>query len=97
MWPGIRFYLEHEWLAIRTRGRHRFVWKQRVLPYGIPISLFGVMWFFYLSGLGPGAIVTREGASLAYYVIGITAVVIYVYARVEWAERERRYVESTRR
>jgi hypothetical protein len=95
VWEGFRDYLEQEWPVIRAEGRGRFVWRHRVLPFGIPIGCFGIVWFFYLDGLGPAALLTREGASLAYYVMGVTVVVIYIYARIEWAERERHYFDSS--
>lgn len=94
MWPDFHRYLEQEWPEIRAAGRDNFVWKHRVLPFGIPIACFGVIWFYYLSGFGPSAIITRQGASLAYYTVGVTVIVVYVYARVECADRERRYLES---
>lgn len=86
-------FLEAEWPEIRKRCRSRFVWRNRVLPLGLPLGLWGVLWLAEMDGLSVGDLLTVRGAALAYSAMAVMIASTYYLARVEWAEREEKYLK----
>lgn len=86
-------YLEAEWPRIRKLGRSRFVWRHRVLPFGIPIGLFAVLWILQKDGVSSSDLLTARALALAYFAIAVVTVTAYVFARIEWSEREERFLK----
>jgi hypothetical protein len=55
------------------------------------MGLVALVWFFDLLGLGIRDLLTKQEIALAYYVLGVTLLITYVFARIEWAQREEEY------
>jgi hypothetical protein len=84
-------HLRAEWPEVRRRGRSRFIWRERVLLFGLPIGVFDTWWSFHTLGWGLAELITLRGVSLAYFVLAVSAGAAALYARAEWDDRERRY------
>lgn len=86
-------FLAEEWKELRTLGRDRFVWRERVLTFGVPlgVALATVQLFDRAEPLS-----FRTVLISAFYVLG-SALFTYIEARLEWKRRESEYQESRSR
>jgi hypothetical protein len=93
---GPEWFRQQDWPELRKSGREHFVWRHRILPYGVPMGLAAVAWWFDRFGLGARDILTRQGISLTYSVMGVDLLVTYVLARIEWVQREEKFADKGR-
>lgn len=87
-------FLQAEWPEVRKRGRDHFIWRQRVLPIGLPTAVIVATWAFSEVGFSWRDLLKPHGLGLAYIGMVLGAGIFYLFARVEWDERERRYREK---
>ena len=88
---GPDWFDRQDWVELRKKGRQHFVWRYRVLPFGVPMGAVSVLWAFDLLGLGARDIFTRQGLALTYYCMGVYLVVTYILAQIEWVQREEKF------
>lgn len=86
-------YLEAEWPQIRKGGRSRFVWRHRVLPFGVPGGFFAILWILRRDGVSMSELLTGRALWLAYFAMAVMIVTAYVFARIEWSEREDKHLK----
>ena len=84
-------YLEAEWPELRKLGRESFIWRQRVLPFGLPIALGLIVWVYSELGYRVPDLLRFHGAAVAYLILTIGLGLAYASARLEWNEREAKY------
>lgn len=87
----IEHFLRAEWPEVRRRGREHFIWRQRVLPIGLPTAGIVAAWAFWEVGFSLRDLMKPQGLALAYITMMFAACIFYFFARLEWDERERKY------
>ena len=88
---GPEWFARQDWVELRKKGREHFIWFHRVLLLGVPIGASLVVWAFDLLGLHARDALSRQGFALMYFCIGVTVVVAYVFAWLEWVDREEKF------
>lgn len=87
-------YLEAEWPKIRKEGAKHSFGSIVFFLFGLSTGLFLVAFLFYMEDLEPEDLLTRRGAGIAYFAMGVVLVTAYVQGRWEWTEREERYKKT---
>ena len=93
----MKFMPEHVWRTVEKEGRDRFIWKRRVLPFGIPITLLMIAWEFLELQTDWRDLLYGRRAAVVYLTAFLGIAVTYVIAMVEWDEHKSKYDKSTTR
>lgn len=71
----MKYMPEHVWRSVEKEGRQSFIWKHRLLPFGIPGIVVLVVWAFWELQLGWSGLLHAKGLAVIYLtslaVIGI--------------------------
>ena len=82
---------EHVWRSHRKQGRKHFIWRERVLPLGLPGTLIMIIWGLRYMGIGWRDVLHGKGRGYLYLTVLTGIAVTYGLAALEWADHEKKY------
>ena len=82
---------EHLWRSVEKGGRERFVWKHRVLPFGVPMTLLMIIWGLLQIHVGWKDLLQGKGVGFIYLATLIGLGIAYGAARLEWEDHKKKY------
>ena len=80
-----------EWERVRRRGRESYIWRQHVLPFGLPFGLWMTYERFEKLGWEWDALRSRPGAATAYVAVIGSMLFAYGWGFLAWRRRVKRY------
>jgi hypothetical protein len=87
----MKYMPEHVWRSVEKQGRNRFIWKHRVLPFGIPITLLLIALEFLELAAGWRDLLYGRWSAVVYLTLLLGVAITYVIAMVEWDDHKRKY------
>lgn len=82
---------EHVWRSLEKKGRGHFIWRERVLPLGVPGILLMVIWGLLYMGIGWKDLLHGKGLGYVYLTALTGVAITYGVAALEWADHKKKY------
>ena len=71
--------------------RRNFIWRERILPLGVPGTFLMILWGLYYMGIGWRDLLHGKGLGYVYLTALAGVAITYGVAALEWSDHKKRY------